>query len=93
MNNQEYQSSLKTLLGIIRNSELWRLFRCRDKRHAFATHQLQSGLPVQDLQHYLGHSSLRTTLGYLHWIPNYHQSAGQCDLIAELPPAKEVRHD
>jgi hypothetical protein len=26
---------------------------------------------VQDLQHYLGHSSLRTTLGYLHWIPNY----------------------
>jgi site-specific recombinase XerD len=62
-------------------------------RHAFATHQLQSGLPVQDLQHYLGHSSLRTTLGYLHWIPNYHQSAGQCDLIAELPAPKEVRHD
>ena len=33
-------------------------------RHAYATHQLQGGLPLPDLQHYLGHTSIRTTMGY-----------------------------
>jgi integrase len=32
-------------------------------RHAYATHQLESGLPLHDLQHYLGHSSIRSTMG------------------------------
>ena len=61
-------------------------------RHAYATHQLQSGLPLQDLQHYLGHSSIRTTMGYLHWIPNYRQAQGEHDLIAQLPATREVDH-
>ena len=62
-------------------------------RHAYATHQLQSGLSPQDLQHYLGHTSIRTTLGYLHWVPNYREGEGQPDLIAQLPEAQEVDHD
>jgi integrase/recombinase XerD len=61
-------------------------------RHAYATHQLQSGLPLQDLQHYLGHSSIRTTMGYLHWIPNYRQAQGEHDLLAQLPATREVDH-
>lgn len=61
-------------------------------RHAYATHQLQGGLPLQDLQHYLGHTSIRTTMGYLHWTPNYREGQGQPDLIAQLPQSKEVRH-
>jgi integrase/recombinase XerD len=62
-------------------------------RHAYATHQLQGGLPLQDLQHYLGHSDIRTTLAYLHWIAHYRAGKGQPDLIAQLPGHGEVRHD
>lgn len=35
-------------------------------RHAYATHQLESGMPLHQLQHQLGHSDLKTTQGYLH---------------------------
>ncbi len=62
-------------------------------RHAYATHQLQGGLPLPDLQHYLGHTSIRTTMGYLHWIANYRGDKGQLDLIGQLPGQGEVRHD
>jgi len=61
-------------------------------RHAYATHQLESGLPLQDLQHYLGHSCIKSTMNYLHWIPNYREGQGQHDLIAHLPEPREVRH-
>jgi integrase/recombinase XerD len=59
-------------------------------RHAYATHSLEDGLPLQDLQHYLGHTRIRTTMGYLHWVPNYREGASQHDLIAELPRTREV---
>lgn len=56
-------------------------------RHAYATHQLAAGLPLHDLQHYLGHRDLRTTMRYLHWVPNYHAGQVQPDLIGQLPGA------
>ncbi len=49
-------------------------------RHAFATHQLEAGVPIHILQHWLGHTELKTTMRYIHWIPNYH-------------PEKEQFHD
>jgi integrase/recombinase XerD len=38
-------------------------------RHAYATHQLEAGLPVHALQRLLGHQNLRSTLRYVHWVP------------------------
>ena len=57
-------------------------------RHAYATHQLEAGLPVHQLQRLLGHQNLQSTLRYVHWVPG-HQD-GQCgtDLIGAL----EVDH-
>lgn len=58
-------------------------------RHAFATHQLEAGLPVHRLQRLLGHNNLHSTLRYVHWVPSYREGEGELDLIARL----EVEHD
>lgn len=54
-------------------------------RHAYATHQLEAGVPVHQLQRLLGHHSLQSTLRYVHWIVGYrpgdHASG---DLLAAL---------
>jgi integrase/recombinase XerD len=56
-------------------------------RHAFATHQLEAGLPVHRLQRLLGHSNLHSTLRYIHWVPSYREGEGELDLIARLGDA------
>jgi integrase/recombinase XerD len=58
-------------------------------RHAFATHQLEAGMPVHRLQRLLGHGNLHSTLRYVHWVPSYREGEGELDLIARL----EVGHD
>jgi len=51
-------------------------------RHAYATHQLQAGMPLNQLQQQLGHQSIKTTERYLHWSPELgHQGT---DLLANL---------
>src|SRR5215813_6128036 len=46
-------------LGIIRRSELCRLFRARNKRHSFATHLLEQKTDIR-----VGHKKLDTTALY-----------------------------
>ncbi|MAK49225.1 MULTISPECIES: site-specific integrase [Marinobacter] len=54
-------------------------------RHAYATHQLEQGVPLHELQRLLGHSDLRSTQRYLHWLPGVTpQNRGPVDLIAGL---------
>lgn len=55
-------------------------------RHAWATHQLEGGLAVHQLQHLMGHRNLQSTLRYVHWLPGYHQQdRGGVDLLKGWP--------
>ena len=51
-------------------------------RHAYATHQLAAGMLLNQLQHQLGHKSIKTTERYLHWSPELGHKGG--DLLADL---------
>lgn len=53
-------------------------------RHAYATHQLEAGLPVHRLQRLLGHTNLQSTMRYVHWVPSSAPNAEPADLIASL---------
>lgn len=53
-------------------------------RHAYATHQLEAGLPVHRLQRLLGHQDIHSTLRYVHWVPDHREGCGAHDLIAAL---------
>lgn len=54
-------------------------------RHAYATHQLEAGLPVHVLQRLLGHGSVTTTMRYVHWVPGYREGGVRHDdLVAAL---------
>jgi integrase len=54
-------------------------------RHAYATHQLEQGLPVHMLQRLLGHGNVNTTMRYVHWLPSYREGGTRHgDLVAAL---------
>lgn len=54
-------------------------------RHAYATHQLEAGLPVHQLQRLLGHSNIKSTERYAHWVHNYREGReAVADLVGTL---------
>ena len=72
-------------LGIIRDAELWRLFRCRNKRHSFVVNRIldwyRAGINPQDrlpyLTTYLGHRDIHSTLVYITVTQDLLQQAGE----------------
>ena len=76
---QKVYHTAKTASGIEKRGGIHAL------RHAYATHQLERGLPIHELQRLLGHSDLRSTQRYLHWLPGVTpRNGGPADLIASL---------
>jgi len=53
-------------------------------RPAYATHPLAAGLSVERRQRLMGHTNLRTTLGYVHWVPSAREGEGALDWLAHL---------
>jgi site-specific recombinase XerD len=46
--------------------------------------RVEQGLPINQLQQFLGHSDIKITMKYLHWVPRAHVMA--CDLLAQFSP-------
>ena len=60
-------------------------------RHAFATHQLEAGMPLHRLQRLLGHNAISSTMRYIHLVEQpSHLIEGGADLLARRESSGEV---
>lgn len=60
-------SSVQMTMRIVREGcGIQKPFTCHSLRHSFATHLLEGGVSIRQVSRYLGHSSLNSTLIYLH---------------------------
>lgn len=80
----------KVFMRAKRQADVEKVGGIHSLRHAYATHQLENGLPVHQLQHLLGHRNLQSTMRYVHWLPGRcSEASGSRDLLADL----EARHE
>ena len=75
-----------------RHAEVLKIGGIHSLRHAYATHQLEAGLPIHQLQHLLGHNHIQSTLRYVHWVPKYNEGQGCTDVLADLEASHDRRH-
>ena len=84
--------SVRAVARILSRQGYDALFYCRVEGHC--SKRCAIGFPVYDttkLQHQLGHKDIRTTMRYLHWLPNYRGGDDGTDLIADLERTHERR--
>ena len=77
--------SLRTrLLAAARAAGVTKPVTCHILRHSFATHLATAGVPLHQLQAYLGHAHIETTTIYTHLTPiNHIEAIGYIDALIE----------
>lgn len=63
------------LLEAARAAGITKKVTCHVLRHSFATHLASAGVPLHQLQAYLGHAHIETTTVYTHLMPINHIEA------------------
>ncbi len=86
MNKSSVQGALRR---VVKQLNIKKRVSIHTLRHSYATHLLEAGVNIRRIQQYLGHSSLNTTMVYLHLTTQGHQHA--YGIINEL--MKGGRHD
>jgi len=70
------KGSVQGALGrVVKQLKLKKRISVHTLRHSYATHLLEAGVNIRRIQQYLGHSSLNSTMVYLHLTTQGHQNA------------------
>jgi site-specific recombinase XerD len=72
MNKSSVQGALRRVL---KQLKFMKRISTHTLRHSYATHLLEAGVNIRRIQQYLGHSSLNSTMIYLHLTTQGHENA------------------
>jgi len=78
------------LCRVLKQLNIKRRISIHTLRHSYATHLLESGVNIRRIQQYLGHSSLNSTMVYLHLTTQGHEHA--YDIINSLMKGEDHDH-